>query len=400
MEGMLSAGTESLRRTLEWSGQKPLPGGGFGRFALKAQTALGGGLVALSSVNVELDGNTAEGVLAFATSARTAVQATLDADDIDLTPYLSTIHLLRASEREWNRVPIALEGLNTFDLDLRLSAARITVANAQLGRTAIAASLRDGHLAVTVGESQAFGGVLRGSIGLARSNAGADVRSQLQFNDIDLEACLGELFGIRRLQGKGNLAFAVEASGDSVLALAKTLSGSARMTAHQGALNGFNVEELLKRLERRPLSGPGEFRTGRTPFEQLTVKLKFAEGTARIEDVRLEGAAVRMALAGSASIPERDLDITGTASLIAATVSDSAPGFELPFVVQGSWDDPIMLADTQILMQRSPAAKQLMDSLKERGSSDAVRKAIDRVIGNVQPPAPVLANPAASAGAR
>lgn len=402
MEGTLSAGTESLRRTLEWSGQTPLPGGGFGRFALKAQTALAAGFVTLSSVNVELDGNTAEGVLAFATSGRTSMTATLDADEIDLTPYLSTIHLLRASEREWNRVPIVLDGLTTFDLDLRLSAARITVASAKLGRTAISAGLRNGHIAVTIGESQAFGGVLRGSIGLARVDGGADVKSQLQFNDIDLETCLGELFGIRRLQGKGTLAFAMEASGDSVLALTKTLSGSARLTARQGALAGFNVEELLKRLERRPLGGGGEFRTGRTPYDQLTVNLKFADGTARIEDVRLEGAAVRLALDGTASIPARDLDLTGTASLVPATVTDSGPGFELPFVVQGSWDDPIMLPDTQILIQRSPAAAPLMDSLKDRHNIDAVRSAIDRLTRGAQPPAnqaPAVAKPAAAARA-
>ncbi len=400
MEGTLSTGTASLRQALEWAGQKPLPGGGFGRFAMKAQTTLGGGIVALSGVNVELDGNTAEGVLAFATEGRTVVQGTLAAEDIDLTPYLSTVHLLRASEREWNRVPIVLDGFTGLDLDLRLSAARIIVANAKLGRTAIAASLRGGQMTVTIGESQAFGGVLKGSFGLARSDTGAEVRSQLQFNDIDLETCLSELFGIRRLQGKGSFTFAMEASGDSVLALTRTLNGSAKLTAQKGALAGFNVEELLKRLERRPLSGGGgEFRTGRTPYEQLTVSLKFAKGTASIEDVHLEGTAVRLALAGSASIPTRDLDLTGTASLVPASVTGGAPGFELPFVVQGSWDDPIMLPDTQILIQRSPAAAPLMDAIKDRRSLDAVRSAIDRMTRGVQPasesaePAPPASGP-------
>ena len=32
-----------------------------------------------------------------------------------------------SNERDWNRVPIAIDGLNGFDLDLRLSAARITL---------------------------------------------------------------------------------------------------------------------------------------------------------------------------------------------------------------------------------------------------------------------------------
>src|SRR5262249_6637471 len=150
-------------------------------------------------------------------------------------------------------------------------------------------------------------------LAIARSPAGADVRSQLQFADIDLETGLGELIGVRRLQGKGSIAFNVEASGDSVLALTKGLNGHATLSARQGALAGFNVEELLKRLERRPLSGSGEFRSGQTPFEQLTVMLKFVQGTASVEDVHLDGAAVRLAMAGSASVPARNVDLTGTA---------------------------------------------------------------------------------------
>ncbi len=69
IEGTLAADAPSLRETLRWAGLKPLSGGGFGRFALKAKTNVSGGTIALSTVNVELDGNVAEGVLAFATDA-------------------------------------------------------------------------------------------------------------------------------------------------------------------------------------------------------------------------------------------------------------------------------------------------------------------------------------------
>ena len=46
---------------------------------------------------------------------------------------------------------------------LRLSAANVVVSNAKLGRTAIAANLRNGHLVLTVGEAQAYGGMIKGS---------------------------------------------------------------------------------------------------------------------------------------------------------------------------------------------------------------------------------------------
>jgi AsmA protein len=394
MEGTLAAYAVSIRDTLRWAGQHTPPGGGFGRFALKAQTNVVGGTISLSGVNIELDGNTGEGVLAF--DGRQSLQGTLAAEGLDLTPYVSAVRLLAAGERGWDSKPIALDGLDGLQLDLRLSAARVNVANVKLGRTAVAANLRDGNLAVAVGESQAFGGVVKGTFGLAKSPAGTDFKAQLQFADVDLEQCLGEMFGIRRLEGKGNLGFAIESSGRSVYDLTKGLNGTASLASRKGAIAGFNVEQLLKRIERRPLSGSGEFRTGKTPYETLIVNLRITQGMANVEDVRMEGPNVGLALAGSASIPERDLDLRGTASLLATSTSGTAaPAFELPFMVQGPWDDPIILPDPQSRIQRSGAAQPILDAIRNRSLRDPVRSAIERLTGA----APAETPPAAAAPA-
>jgi len=398
MEGTLAADAGSLRDTLRWAGQQPPPGGGFGRFALKAQTNVVGGTIGLSSVNVELDGNSGEGVLTF--DGRQTLQGTLAAEGLDLTPYVSAVRLVTSGERGWDSKPIVLDGLDGVHLDLRLSAARVNIANAKLGRTAVAANLRGGNLTVAVGESQAFGGVVRGTFGLAKSPAGADFRAQLQFSNVDLEQCLGEVFGIRRLEGKGNLNFAIESSGRSVYDLTKALNGTAGLTSRKGAIAGFNVEQLLKRIERRPLSGGGEFRTGKTPYETLTVNLKIVQGVANVEDVRMEGPSVGLALVGSASIPERELDLRGTASLLSISASSNAaaPAFELPFMVQGPWDDPIILPDPQSRIQRSGAAQPILDAVRNRSPRDPIRSAIERLTG-AAPAEPAEAPPAATAPA-
>jgi AsmA protein len=365
LEGTLAGDTESLRNALGWAGLKPLPGGGFGRFALKAHMNMVGGTVTLSSVNVEMDGNRAEGVMAFTIEGRTILQGTLAADELDLSPFLSTLHVLRTAERDWSPVPIMLDGLTGLDLDLRVSARRISLGTATLGRTAVAANLRDGGLTVAIGEAQAFGGVLTGFIQIAKVADGGVLKSQLQFGNVDLESCLGELFGTRRLEGKGTLTLAVEASGDSILALTHTLSGTATLTAQQGALVGYNVEQLLRRLESRPLAARNEFRTGRTPFEKLNVNVKVVHGMAQLEEVRLDGAAIRLGIVGSVSIPARDFDLKGKASLIpAGAPADTPADFELPFVVQGPWDNPVMLPDTELLLRRSGAAAPLFEQLR------------------------------------
>ncbi len=384
IEGTLAADAPSLRNALVWSGQKPLPGGGFGRFAIKARTNVVGGSIGLSSVNVELDGNSAEGVLTFAADGRKTVQGTLAANSLDLTPYISTVRLLTANERVWSNGPITLDGLAGIDFDLRLSAANVVVSNAKLGRTAVAANLRSGHLVVTIGEAQAYGGVIKGSLALANFNQGIDVKSQLQFTDVDLENCLGQLFGLRRLEGKGNIALAVEGTGNSVLAVTHTLNGTATLHGSNGALAGLNVEQLLRRLERRPLSGGGEFRSGRTPYDKISVALKITQGTVTVEEVKVESAAVVLALAGSASIPARELDLKGTAGLVTPPKPGAAP-FELPFIVQGSWDDPIMLPDAEALIRRSGAAAPLLNAVRERRARDSVRSTIERITGGAPP---------------
>jgi AsmA protein len=380
IEGTLAADAASLRSALVWTGQKPLPGGGFGRFAIKAKTNVVGGSISLSSVNVELDGNAAEGVLTFAGDGRKILQGTLAADALDLAPYVSTIRLLTANERAWNNGRITLDGLAGLDIDLRLSAANVTISTAKLGRTAVAANLRGGQLMITIGEAQAYNGVIKGSLALASSEHSVDVKSQLQFTDVDLESCLGQLFGLRRLEGKGNIQLAVEGTGDSILAVTQTLSGTATLTGTNGALAGLNVEQLLRRLERRPLSGGGEFRSGRTPYDKITVALKINQGTVTAEDVKVEGATIVLGLVGSASIPARELDLKGTAALVAPPKPGVAP-FELPFIVQGSWDDPIMLPDPESLIRRSGAAAPLLNAVRDRSTRDSVRSAIERLTG-------------------
>jgi AsmA protein len=384
IEGTLGVESPSLRSAMQWTDNSKLPFGGFERFALRAQSTINDGVVSLANVNVDLDGNTAEGVLTLSNDGRRVVQGTLAADSLDLTPYLSGFRLMATNEHNWDHLPLALDGMSDLNLDLRLSAASIKISTAQLGRTAVAANMRDGKIDIAIGESQAFGGVVKGSVGLASSDGGVAAKSHVQFTDVDLESCIGQVFGVHKLTGRGNLALNVDGAGDSVLALTHTLNGTATLNAHAGAFTGMNVEQLLRRLERRPLSGNGDFRSGRTPFDQLIMNLKIDQGIVTVDDMHVDGPAVRLAVGGQASVPTRDLDLKGVATLVSTATTTE---FDLPFVVQGRWDDPIMLPDAQSLIRRSGAAAPLLDAAKGRTAGEAVRSVIDQLMSAPTAPA-------------
>ncbi|WP_172646784.1 AsmA family protein [Bradyrhizobium elkanii] len=395
MEGVATMDSPSLRNALRWMGQAPPGGGGgFGRFALKARANVVGGSVALTNVNVELDGNVAEGVMTYANNGRQTLQATLAAGNLDFTPYISTFRLLASGQRDWNRQLFDLSSLSSTDLDMRLSAAKVTVGPSKLGRTAFGANLRGGALALSVGEAQMYGGIAKGSFAIARSDAVADVRAQFQFTDVDLQACASELFGINKLSGRGNLNVSLTASGSSPFGLASSLDGTATLNGHDGAIAGFNVEQLLKRLEKRPLSGGGNFRSGSTPYDNLSISVKFADGVATADDIHVESPTAKITLTGTASVPSREYDLKGVASLTSASAGGN--GFDLPFVIQGPWDDPLIFPDPESLIRRSPASAPLLDAVKDRKTRDAVRSVIERFTGGA---ARRAAAPDAAAGA-
>ena len=148
-----------------------------------------------------------------------------------------------------------------------------------------------------------------------------------------------------------------------MLALTRTLNGTAEADRRARARWRASMSSnCCARLERRPLSGGGDFRRGRTPFEKLTADLpRSRTASPRVEDMQLEGAdgparARRLGLdpgARSRSARDRRAGFGHAA--------DAPPAFELPFVVQGPWDDPIMLPDAQSLIRRSPAARPLLE---------------------------------------
>jgi AsmA protein len=361
-------------------------GAGFGRFSLKARAEATETSIALTNVNVDLDGNVAEGVMTYGSDGRQTLQGTLAAEGLDVTPYISTVRMMAGGSRDWNRQPFDLRGLSTSDLDLRLSAARMTIGKTRIGRTALGLNVRNGALMLSVGEAQLYGGVAKGSFNVTRADTKADVKAQFQLADVDLEACLGELFGMRRIAGRGTLSVTLDANGANPFGLAQSLDGRATLTSESGALTGFNIEQLLRRLERRPLSGAGDYRSGRTPFDKLTVALRLNDGIATTEDVRLDGPTVQLTLTGATSIPSREFDLKGVASLVPP--AGATRTFELPFVIQGPWDDPLILPDSESLLRRSPVSAPLMDAVRDRRARDAVKSAIDRLTGGGQRAAP------------
>ena len=94
--------------------------------------------------------------------------------------------------------------------------------------------------------------------------------------------------------------------------------------------------------------------------------MNIAGGLIETEQASLDGASVRLALGGTASIPEQNLALEGHRQ--PGGDPEDSKAFELAFAVRGPWADPVMVPDVQSLIQRSGAAAPLFDAARRAGA--------------------------------
>lgn len=382
-EGSLAAESPSLRTALAWFDIPAPAPQGFGRFSVKSNAALTPLALRLTNLSVELDGNRAEGGFAVNREGpRSIVQGSLASETTDLSKYIGLFSLASSNGRDWNREQIDVAPLQTLDLDLRLSSGKLTLGKIEIGNAAIAATLKNRLLTVSIGEAQYYGGTLRGNATVRTTSETPEIRIDADLANFDLERGLGGLIGFRRIEGTGTLTLALAGNGTSIHEIVRNLSGDGQLSMKQGALNGVNAELVLRRLERKPLSGTGDLRGGRTAFERLVATVRVEKGVAKLAAFDVDSRILKIRLAGDASIVRRDLDLRGTASL----VRPPQPGtphvaFDLPFMIQGSWENPYLLPDPEALIRHSGAAAPLLDAVRGRAAREAMRNVIETVTG-------------------
>jgi AsmA protein len=360
-EGALSLDSRSLRTLLAAFGIEVPTRGGFGSFSLKSRAQITPAALTTSNLSIELDGNRADGTMSLAIDGkRPVLQGTLAADTADFSTYMSGFSLVTADKRDWSREPLDIKPLSGFDLDLRLSAGKIIFGKAEALKVALAASVKEGRFTLSAGEGQIFGGILRGTAAIGPAAGGAGVRIDANIQNFNSAQGVGAFTGNRNLEGTGSLTLSLAGVGASVNAITHDLKGQAELSVLNGALQGVNVEGALRTLSKKPLAVLSDFSGGRTPFDRFIAKLAINDGNAAFEQGRIESGSVAVTLDGLASIPERDLNLRGVASLV---VPQGANGVSLPFFVRGRWDSPRFSPDSAAWLRHSSLRPELRAAL-------------------------------------
>jgi AsmA protein len=283
---------------------------------------------------------TFEGAIEIARlDGRPALSGTLDAETLALEPLLGRPQQIFDPSGEWSTKPFALTPPQAFDLDLRLSAGRLDVYGRKLANAAASLIVRDGKLSMTLIEAAAYGGNLSGEAALSCVGQDLKLSARGELTDADIGAALAD-FGRPAASGRGAARFSIETSGVSPAAAVAALSGAAALEAADGGVAGVNLEEALRRSQRRPIDVARDMRLGGTAFDKLAVSASLDNGRVRIERGAMSSRGVGAGLQGLIDLVAQSWALRLNAVQTDAAGEESPNAAHLTLDIDGPWAAP------------------------------------------------------------
>ncbi len=287
---------------------------------------------------------TFEGAIEIADpGGRAGVSGTLAAETLALEPLLGPPQRLFDPAGGWSAKPFALTPPQTFDLDLRLSAGHLDVYGRKLADAAASIIVKDGKLSMNLIDAAAYGGRLNGEAALSCVGQDLKLSARGELTDADLGAALAD-FGRPAATGRGAARFSVETSGVSPAAAVAALTGTAALEAADGGIVGVNLEEALRRSQRRPIDVARDMRLGGTAFDKLAVSLRLDDGRAEVERGAMESRGVSAGLEGLIDLVAQQWALRVNAIQTDAAGQESLNAAHLTLDIDGPWPAPSVRA--------------------------------------------------------
>jgi len=300
--------------------------------------------ITLGDATLTSAGQTFDGALEIANpGGRPTVSGTLAADGVALAPLLGPAERLYDPADGWSAKPFALAAPPAFDLDLRLSASRLDGYGRALSNAAASVIVNGGRLSANLIEAAAYDGRLDGEASVEWLGQDLNIRARGELADADLGAVFAD-FGRPLATGRGGARFAVETSGASPAAAVAGLSGSASLEAADGGIVGVNLEEALRRSQRRPIDVARDMRLGGTAFDTLGVSFVLDNGRARVERGAMTSRGVGAELEGLVDLVAQRWDLRLNAVQTDAAGEESQNAAHLTLDIDGPWSAPTIRA--------------------------------------------------------
>lgn len=348
IDGFLISDTPSVRKLAAFLGHELAQNEGFGKLKLKTKIKANTREVQFATGQFLFDNMdlVANGSVKLQ-KPRPFITATIEADRIDLNPYLgaqgtSSASQSASSQNPDHDTPIDLSGLKAVDGHFTLKTKEILYKKARLGEGAFQVTMKNGQAEATIEQLSLYRGSATGTIVLDGSGATSNMGGTLSLKDVLTGAILRDFADFDKLAGKGTLQGNFNARGNSAKALKNSLAGSVKMTLLNGRLEGFDLAKYVGDMTGNTIPGGNTSSNGKpmTAYDQMSGLITINKGIASNKDFLLTGKFFRVRAAGTVDLVKETLRLRVAPKLFSGNWN-----FAPPLRVTGSLSNPRVTLD-------------------------------------------------------
>jgi AsmA protein len=280
----------------------------------------------------------------------------------------------------WSTEPIDVRALALADVDARVVLAGVKYGPTRIDGAEVGLAVKDEVARVTVEDLRLYEGSGRGLITLdASAGAAPSLTSDVSLTGIAAGPLLRDSAHIDWITGNADVAWKVSGRGATEADIVASLSGTSRVSLHDGAVVGFDLGGAMRELGEGNIPSLENDPAKKTDFRSLTGTFAIANGIATNNDLKLDSEHLQASGDGTVDLPQRSLDYTVRPKLIANLggegSAENAAAIEVPVHLTGSWEEPQLAPDLEGALNSQTnldAVKQLGKRLQGKGAGEIV----------------------------
>lgn len=269
--------------------------------------------------------------------------------------------------------PVDLSALKGLSANGRMQIGAFQAQRVKLSNLKVEVHAANGVLQASPHTASLYEGTLSGALSLNANGNQVSLKESL--HNVSIGPLIRDLAQRDMIEGRGNVALDVHASGASVNALKKTLAGSAQVSFRDGAIKGINLAETLRKTKSafgsKSAQQQGADKSQKTDFSELSASFAIRGGVAHNEDLSAKAPLFRLAGAGDIDIGSSSLNYVAKASVVASSKGQGGAdlghiaGVTVPVKLTGPFDAPKYEID-YAAVATDLAKSRLTDKLLER----------------------------------
>ncbi|MEJ2213773.1 MAG: AsmA family protein [Gammaproteobacteria bacterium] len=191
--------------------------------------------------------------------------------------------------------------------------------------------------------------------------------------DLQAEPLLKDLADFEKLTGQGKFNMAINANGNSVDALKKTLGGNLDFRFENGAVKGVNLAKIIRdtkaKFEGKPVAASNE--PQQTDFSELSGSAKITNGVVNNQDLLAKSPYLRVKGAGTVDLPKEAMNYTVETTIVGTDKGQGGEelkeleGLNIPVKITGSFNQPKYTVDWGKVLQ-GQAKEKVKEKVEEK----------------------------------